>query len=102
MIPSPRDLLIARDVARALAEQEQQGWQRRGNALVRELKFRDFDAAMRFVERVAQTAVDYLRRPDISIIDYNRVRLTIANPHHAPLTLAEARLAAKINAIIAR
>jgi 4a-hydroxytetrahydrobiopterin dehydratase len=94
-------LLRDRDVHRALAEEEQRGWRRQGEALVRELTFRDFDDAMRFVVRVAQEAADHLRRPDICILEFNRVRLTIANPHHGPLTLAEVRLAAQVDAIIA-
>jgi 4a-hydroxytetrahydrobiopterin dehydratase len=100
-IPSLRDLARDRDVACALAEEERRGWRRQGEALVRDLTFRDFDQAMRFVRRIAQRAVDYLRRPDMCILDFNRVRLTIANLHHAPLTLAEVRLAAKVDTIIA-
>jgi pterin-4a-carbinolamine dehydratase len=34
------------------------------------------------------------------ILQFNRVRLTIANPHHAGLTDAEVRLANKVNAIV--
>jgi hypothetical protein len=34
------------------------------------------------------------------ILSYNRVRLTIGNPHHAGLTAAEIRLAEKVNAVI--
>jgi 4a-hydroxytetrahydrobiopterin dehydratase len=75
-------------------------WRRDGEALVRELTFRDFASALRFVERVAAAAVDYERRPDMCILEYNRVRLTIANPHHAPLTLAEHRLAEKVDAVV--
>jgi 4a-hydroxytetrahydrobiopterin dehydratase len=75
-------------------------WRREGDTLVRELSFRDFDDALRFVERVAVAAEDYLRRPDMCILQFNRVRLTIANPHHAGLTDAEVRLANKVNAIV--
>lgn len=75
-------------------------WQHNGATLVRELTFRDFDEAMRFMERVAQAAVDYQRRPDMCVSHFNRVRLTIANLHHAPLTKAELRLAAKVDAIL--
>ena len=78
------------------------GWRQDGIALVRELTFRDFDEALRFVEEVAAAAVDYLRRPDMCISEFNQVRLTIANPHHAPPTLAERRLMAKVDAIIDR
>jgi hypothetical protein len=54
---------------------------------------RDFDEALRLVERVCQIAVDYLRPPDICISEFNRVRLTIVNSNHAGLVpdLAAAR-----------
>jgi 4a-hydroxytetrahydrobiopterin dehydratase len=86
------------EVDRALAAHR--GWRRQGEALVRELTLRDFDDAMRFLERVAEAAVDYGRRPDMCISEYNRVRLTVANLHHAGFTLAEMRLLEKVNAIL--
>jgi 4a-hydroxytetrahydrobiopterin dehydratase len=77
-------------------------WRREGLALIRDLTFRDFDEAMRFVEEVGTTAVDYLRRPDMAISEFNRVRLTIANPHHAGITPAEERLMRKVDAVVDR
>jgi pterin-4a-carbinolamine dehydratase len=76
------------------------GWRRAGLSLVRELSFRDFEEAFAFATRVANEAVDYLRRPDICVFGFNRVRLTIANPRHAGLTEAEWRLARKVDAIL--
>ena len=76
------------------------GWRHEGDALVRRLEFRDFEEAMRFVERVAACAVDYGRRPDMCISEFNHVTLTIANPHHAGFTEAERRLAEKVGAIV--
>jgi pterin-4a-carbinolamine dehydratase len=76
------------------------GWRQEDAALVRELSFRDFETAMRFMERIAEAAVDYERRPDMCVSEFNRVRLTIANLHHAPLTRAELRLAEKVDAIV--
>jgi 4a-hydroxytetrahydrobiopterin dehydratase len=76
-------------------------WKRRGEALVRELRFRDFDEAMGFVQRVADAAVDYGRRPDMCILESNHVRLTVANPHHAGVTLAEQRLMQRVDAVVA-
>jgi pterin-4a-carbinolamine dehydratase len=67
---------------------------------VRELSFRDFDEAFGFVQRVANEAVDHMRRPDICIFGFNRVRLTVGNPHHAGLTQAELRLARRVDAIL--
>jgi 4a-hydroxytetrahydrobiopterin dehydratase len=76
------------------------GWRRLGQSLVRELLFRDFAQAFGFLERLARDAVDYSRRPDMCIFGFNRVRLTIANPHHSDLTEAELRLAGKVDAIV--
>jgi 4a-hydroxytetrahydrobiopterin dehydratase len=75
-------------------------WRRDGTTLVRDLTFRDFDEALRFMERVAQAAVDYERRPDMCVSHFNRVRLIIANLHHASLTKAELRLASKVDAVL--
>jgi pterin-4a-carbinolamine dehydratase len=75
-------------------------WRRHGNALVQDLQMRDFEEALRCMQRVAEAAVDYERRPDMCVSEYNRVRLTIANLHHAPPTQAELRLAAKVDAIV--
>lgn len=69
---------------------------------MRELAFRDFNEALAFVEQIAEEAVDYLRRPDFCIYDFNRVRLTILNRNHAEITTAERRLAGKVDAIIDR
>jgi pterin-4a-carbinolamine dehydratase len=89
--------------ARTIARRQpaRAGWRRVGRSLVRELAFRDFDEAFEFATRVANEAVDYLRRPDICVFDFNRVRLTLANPHQAGLTQAEWRLARKVDAILA-
>jgi pterin-4a-carbinolamine dehydratase len=76
-------------------------WKQRGEALVRELRFRDFDEAMGFLQRVADAAVDYGRRPDMCILESNHVRLSVANPHHAGITLAEQRLIDKVDAVVA-
>jgi 4a-hydroxytetrahydrobiopterin dehydratase len=76
------------------------GWRRSGQALIRELRFRDFDEAMAFLERVAKAAEDHQRRPDMCILEFNRVRLTVSNPRHAGITQAELRLVGKVNALI--
>ena len=77
-------------------------WRVDGKTMVREWRFRDFEAALAFVEQVAHEAVDYLRRPDMCIDEFNHVRIRIANLHDADLTRAEQRLAAKVDAVVAR
>jgi 4a-hydroxytetrahydrobiopterin dehydratase len=74
------------------------GWRLRGNALLREIRLRDFAEAWGYMGRLAEAAVDYDRRPDMTI-SYNYVRLAIVNPHHAGITAAELRLAAKVDAV---
>jgi pterin-4a-carbinolamine dehydratase len=91
-------VLSARELEQALAGHR--GWRLRGEALVQELEFKDFDEALSFVERVGHAAVDYQRRPDMCITEFNRVTLTIENRHHAGFTLAEMRLLEKVNAIL--
>jgi 4a-hydroxytetrahydrobiopterin dehydratase len=76
------------------------GWRLCDQALVREVSFRDFDEALAFVWRVAAAAEDHLRRPDMCILDFNRVRLTIANPRHAGVTQAELRLLDKVESVL--
>ena len=76
------------------------GWRQGDEGLVREIEFRDFGEALAFLERVAACAADHLRRPDMCVLRFNRVRITIANPHHAKLTAGELRLAGKVDAVI--
>ncbi len=91
-------VLDEQQLRHALADEAD--WRLRDGALVRELLMRDFDEALRLLERVASSAIDYGRRPDICISEFNHLRLSISNPHHAGLTPAELRLAAKVSAIL--
>jgi 4a-hydroxytetrahydrobiopterin dehydratase len=75
-------------------------WRRQGEVLVREMEMRDFDEAWGVVRLIAERVEDYGRRPDMCVSEFNRVRLTIANLHHAGITPAEERLAAKVDAAI--
>jgi pterin-4a-carbinolamine dehydratase len=76
------------------------GWQVQRNALVRELAFRDFEEAKAFADYIAEHVDDYHRHPDL-VITLNRVRVVIANLHHAGVTRAEERLAGKVDAVLA-
>jgi pterin-4a-carbinolamine dehydratase len=75
------------------------GWRLEGQALVRELRFKDFDEALEFSNELGRCAADHFKRPDLAITS-NRLRLTVANTHNAGITLAELRLAAKVDAVI--
>jgi pterin-4a-carbinolamine dehydratase len=97
-IDTPVTTLEGRQLRRALMQAP--GWRLHDGALVRELALRDFDEALAVLERVASCAVDYGRRPDMCISEFNRVRLSISNPHNAGLTAAELRLAAKVDGVL--
>lgn len=75
------------------------GWRLTGEALVRDLEFRDFDEAIAFAQVLGREAVDWLRRPDM-LIRSHLLRLSVANRHHAGLTKAELRLVSKATAVI--
>jgi pterin-4a-carbinolamine dehydratase len=71
-------------------------WRREPDALVRELEFRDYEEAKDVAEFIADHVEDYHRHPDL-VITLNRLRIVIANLHHAGVTRAEERLAAKVD-----
>jgi 4a-hydroxytetrahydrobiopterin dehydratase len=98
-IPRTRDRVLVPGQWFGWAREARRDWRLEGDTLVRELRFRDFEDAMRLLEQVAWRAEDYKRHPELSIAG-NRVRLRIVNPHRSGITLAELRLAAKVNAVI--
>jgi pterin-4a-carbinolamine dehydratase len=81
----------------------QKGWRPEHGALTRELKFRDFEEALGFVNVLADEAVDvdHFRRPDVCIASGD-VLLKVENRHHAGFTKAEMRLIDKATAVIER
>jgi len=77
-------------------------WRIDGQRLVRDLRFADFDRAFACVSRLAADAQDFGRHPDLCILDGNRVRVAIGNPHHVGFTVADLRLVEKVDAALAR
>src|SRR5688572_30082356 len=52
-------------------------WERGGDRIARDFKFKDFGEAMAFANRVAEVAEDLNHHPDILVHSWNRVRLTV-------------------------
>jgi pterin-4a-carbinolamine dehydratase len=77
-------------------------WKVEDGTLVRELTFKDYEEALRFVDEMGEKAVDYERRPSVSIIEPSRVRVVVENLHRAGITPAEERLARKVDEVLAR
>jgi 4a-hydroxytetrahydrobiopterin dehydratase len=73
-------------------------WRRGGDsAIVRELKFTDFAAAIAFVNRVAEIAEAANHHPDILLHGWNKVRLTLSTHSQGGLTDADFQLAARVD-----
>jgi 4a-hydroxytetrahydrobiopterin dehydratase len=87
------------DQALVCALQDLPGWERHGNRIQRTYRFDDFDAATRFVGRVAEAAAAAGRQPDIAI---HRGRVTLAlNPGAAgALTLDDIAVARRIQRLV--
>jgi 4a-hydroxytetrahydrobiopterin dehydratase len=74
-------------------------WRREGQAIVRELKFDDFAAAIAFVDRVAAAAEAANHHPDILVHGWNKVRLTLSTHSEGGLTDADFALAGELDAL---
>src|SRR5688500_3725712 len=73
------------------------GWSRRGDALTRTYQFRDFTAAMDFVNRVAEAAEAADHHPDIDI-RYSKVTLTLSTHSAGGITQKDLDLARAVDA----
>jgi 4a-hydroxytetrahydrobiopterin dehydratase len=74
-------------------------WRQEDEALVRDLAFEDFAAAMAFVNRVADAAEAANHHPDILVHGWNRVRLTLTTHSAGRLTDADRAMAERIDAL---
>jgi 4a-hydroxytetrahydrobiopterin dehydratase len=89
-------LLSDADIEQRLAATD--GWQRSaGESIDREWRFKDFAAAIAFVDRVAEVAEAANHHPDILLHGWNKVRLTLSTHSQGGLTDADFRLAAEID-----
>jgi 4a-hydroxytetrahydrobiopterin dehydratase len=86
--------------ARELARSAEQ-WTLSEKRIEREIKFKDFRAAMAFVNQVADLANEQDHHPDICI-SYNRVRLTLMTHKVGGLTRNDFIMAARIDRIAAQ
>jgi 4a-hydroxytetrahydrobiopterin dehydratase len=72
------------------------GWREAGGALERTFVFRDFAAALAFVNRVGEAAEQADHHPDIAI-HWNRVTLRWWTHSRSAITARDAELAARTN-----
>ncbi len=72
-------------------------WKREGEAIVRDWTFADFKEAMAWVNRVADLAEEANHHPDISVHDWNKVRLTMSTHSVGGVTQSDLDMARRID-----
>lgn len=82
----------------AALSKEVSGWSLKDGELEREYRFKGFEEAMEFVNRVASVASGQDHHPDI-LVSYNRVTLTLATHKIGGLTRNDFIVAAKIDSL---
>jgi 4a-hydroxytetrahydrobiopterin dehydratase len=94
---APGKQTLSQDELAALTR-ELPDWKLEGGQLVRTFDFKDFAAAMAFVNRVAELAEGANHHPDIDI-RYNRVKLALVSHDAGGITDRDAGLARQISGI---
>jgi 4a-hydroxytetrahydrobiopterin dehydratase len=74
-------------------------WNHDGDAIVRDLQFKDFAAAIAYVNRVAEAAEAANHHPDILVHGWNNVRLTLSTHSVGGLTQADLDMAATLDGV---
>jgi 4a-hydroxytetrahydrobiopterin dehydratase len=74
-------------------------WQQGDDALVLDREFDDFEAAMAYVNRVAEAAEEANHHPDILVHGWNKVRLTLTTHSEGGLTEKDHAMAERISAL---
>ena len=75
------------------------GWRDDGEALIRDLEFKDFAEAMAYVNEVAEVAERENHHPDIAIHGWNKVRLALFTHSQNAITDADRAMAEQIDAL---
>jgi len=75
-------------------------WREEDQSLIRDYEFKDFAAAMAFVNQVADAAEEANHHPDILVHGWNKVRLTLTTHSEGKLTDNDHAMAGRIDAIL--
>jgi 4a-hydroxytetrahydrobiopterin dehydratase len=90
--------VLSPDVAKSRLAQLP-GWQIESGELVRTFQFKDFVAALQFVNRVGEFAEQAGHHPDIDI-RYNRVRLSLVSHDAGGITEKDFDLATRVQNLV--
>ncbi len=75
---------------------EREGWERRGDAIVKEVRTADFVGSVELVKRITPVAEELNHHPDLSI-SWNRVTLSLSTHSQGGITDSDFELAARID-----
>jgi 4a-hydroxytetrahydrobiopterin dehydratase len=75
-------------------------WRQEDESLFHDYEFKDFAAAMAFVNQVADAAEEANHHPDILVHGWNKVRLTLTTHSAGRLTDNDHAMAERIDAIL--
>ena len=76
-----------------------QGWSLKGSIISKEIKFKDFGSAMKFINKAACIAESEGHHPDIYLHDWNKVKFILSTHAINGLSINDFILASKINRI---
>jgi 4a-hydroxytetrahydrobiopterin dehydratase len=71
-----------------------------GDALVRDLKLKDFAAVIDYVDHLASVAEEHNHHPDILIHGWNKLRLTLSTHSEGGITELDFKLAKLFDALL--
>jgi len=72
------------------------GWERKGDAIVRQFKFDDFQGSVDFVNRIAPAAEEMNHHPDLEI-SWNKVTVILTSHSEGGITANDFELADRIS-----
>jgi 4a-hydroxytetrahydrobiopterin dehydratase len=95
-------MAIAREEAERLLADVGEGWQLSddGKALSRQIAFKDFRAAMAFLNRVAELAEEANHHPDFCLQGWNKVSLSLSTHSIGGLSRNDFSMATKLQALL--
>jgi 4a-hydroxytetrahydrobiopterin dehydratase len=74
------------------------GWEREGDAIVREFEFANFVGSVDFVNRITPVAEEMNHHPDLSI-SWNKVKVSLSTHSEGGITENDFKLATKIDSL---
>src|SRR5215210_4815512 len=92
----PVERLEDQEIESRLADLD--GWEREGDAIVKEFKLDDFVGSVKFVDKLVDPAEEMGHHPDVSI-SWNTVRVTITTHAAGGLTANDFELAKRIDSL---